>query len=412
MPTSPLLLLTDSPPTPNGAGISQTLYHLLQGYPAALHLLEEAAKLPPPAEGLQYQSIPAVPNPPVARHRPARWVQAWRYRRYLQRLPARLRHSLPALPPPARTCVLVSTTVAHKLLLARVLQQQGFTVLPYFMDDWLAGNTLAWPGSSLQQVAKNILHQAPAWLMISENLHLTLQQRYALPLRPCLVVHNPASTAVGPVPPWAPAPPPHTLYYTGNVWPMHADALLATAQAIHTLNQHQPHSWQLHLYIPPHHWRLYQAQLAGPGVSYQGWLPYAQVQQRLPQAQYLLCTASFAPAHQAYSHSSVQTKLTDYMAAGRPIIFVGPPTSASGQFVELHDVGFTLGTAHPPDIARRLQAIADLPALAARKAANALQLAQTRFSQPVVQQRLYAFLAQHSPSASPNHAALPPVRTA
>jgi len=138
---------------------------------------------------------------------------------------------------------------------------------------------------------------------------------------------------------------------------MHADALIAVAKAIHLLHQQGKKAYQLQLYVNPAHWTQYQNQLTGPGVSFMGWKPYKELQQYLQQGWLLLCTASFEEAHQSFSRSSVQTKLTDYMAARKPLLFVGPPESASGRFVENWDCGFTISTSNPADIAERLQAI-------------------------------------------------------
>jgi hypothetical protein len=107
-----------------------------------------------------------------------------------------------------------------------------------------------------------------------------------------------------------------------------------------------------------------------------------------------LCTASFEEAHQSFSRSSVQTKLTDYMAARKPLLFVGPPESASGRFVENWDCGFTISTANPADIAERLQAISRMPEQYLRKSINSGIEAETTFSKPVVQQKLYEFLGK------------------
>ena len=126
-----------------------------------------------------------------------------------------------------------------------------------------------------------------------------------------------------------------------------------------------------------------------------GWKPYKDVLKLLPTAWLLLCTASFEEEHQSFSRSSVQTKLTDYMSAGKPLLFVGPAESASGRFVETWDCGFTIGTSNPTDIAERLLAISRMTEQYIRKADNAARQARTTFSKPAVQQRLYDFLEAH-----------------
>jgi glycosyltransferase involved in cell wall biosynthesis len=347
------------------------------------------------------------------------------------------------LPKPAHAFVLVCTNVPHKLLYAWLLLQRGYTVVPYFMDDWMANNNLRWKGGNLQQVVKDLLAAAPAWLMISEALKNTLIKRYKLAPKPCLVVHNPSPTvefAVGGLQ-FAGRPDEHSafklptgnrestesqptsggdtvaitplvvaaakqaspcrlptancqLIYAGSIWPMHADALVAVAQAIQLLQAQGNTKFALHIYTSEAHWTQYGSKLQGPGVQYMGWKPYAELPPVLNKGWLLLCAASFAEDYAPYSLSSVQTKLTDYMAAGKPILFVGPADGASGNFVETWDCGFTMGNANPADIAEGLQAITRMPAQYARKAHNGLREATTTFSKAAVQQRLYAFLAQ------------------
>jgi glycosyltransferase involved in cell wall biosynthesis len=290
---------------------------------------------------------------------------------------------------------------------------------------------LKWKGGNIHQVARDLLANAPAWLMISENLKQVLMQRYQLNEKPCLIVHNPAPPVDSRLPIGIGMTPdsyrddlavtgdndvnePHRqpstlpagrqestvnsqlIIYAGSIWPMHADALVAVAKAIHLLHQQGHTQFSLRLYVPAAHWKQYQFQLQGPGVEYAGWVPYAQLQEVLQPAWLTLCTASFLPAHHAFSFSSVQTKLTDYMAAGKPIWFVGPGDAACGQFVRQNDCGYVSNDARVANIAQQLgEILADREGYW-QKANTALQKATGEFSQPAVQQRLSSFLEQHS----------------
>jgi glycosyltransferase involved in cell wall biosynthesis len=435
---APLILLSDGVPTANGAGISQTLANLLDAYPASITCVcshrEQVETLTDrlPAAMVYYPTGPWR----SWSNRLGPWLNPVFLRWQMQWLMQQPLPQIDELPPAATGFVLVSTTVPHKLLMAYRLWKMGYTVVPYFMDDWMAGQTLQWrhQGSTytLHRLAQELLAAAPCWLMISQELKTTLQKRYQLASKPCLVVHNPAPAvqlAVGNLQlaggsgdqelaggsgDETPCKPQtancqlsnrqlsnRQLIYAGSIWPMHADALIAVAKAIHGLQQQGHTAYQLHLYVNPAHWAQYQQALAGAGVHFKGWKPYREVLQCLPHAWLLLCTASFEAAHQSFSRSSVQTKLTDYMSAGKPILFVGPAESASGRFVENWDCGFTLGTNHPADIAERLQAIGRMPEQYARKALHAATEAQTTFSKPVVQQKLYDFLEQHVCPAPP-----------
>jgi len=412
-----LLLLTDSFPNQNGAGISQTLYNLLEGWQHPCTVLlprHEAAPVDGrlPVQQLRYADGPWQP----LHNRLGKWLNPWLQRKRLAWLSQQGLESIRAsLPTAQESLVLVSTTVPEKLMAAYWLQQQGYTVIPYYMDDWMADNRLQWKGHNLQQLVQQLLQQAPAWLMISRQLAHTLRHRYNLLPKPTLIIHNPAPKMQLIDDSWQLAGQDeddlsrklqtanhklqttnHQLIYAGSIWPMHADALIAVAKAIHLLQAQGQTAYQLTIYTSEAHWAQYRLQLTGPGVQYGGWKPYHEIHAPLQQAWLLVCTASFAEAHQAYSRSSVQTKLTDYMACGKPILFVGPADAASGAFVEDYDLGFTLATQVPADIAERLQAIARMPEQYHRKQLNSLHEARTRFSKALVQQELYAFLKKIS----------------
>ncbi len=402
------------------AGISQTLYNLFDAYPGNLWMLMPEGESIPGGERLDMAEVryPVRPYAPIA-NRLGRFINngrvknqmSWRQKNW--NVPVQL-------PTPNDALILVSTTDATKLQLAWLLLRQGYTVIPYFMDDWLHDNNLKWKGNNIQQVAKDILEAAPAWLMISEPLNRILRERYRLIQKPYLVVHNPAPASVASGQ-WlvssglaelqtAPEPPKLLeevglsncqlptgncqLIYAGSVWPMHADALIAVARAIDLLGNKNQGKYGLELYIPEGHWEKYRTKLEGKGVEYKGWLPYVEVQEKLKDASMTVCTASFEKAHAAFSQSSTQTKLTDYMASGRPILFVGPDGSASGEFVEKWDCGYWCKENNSENLADFIKEIFSRPEEMQEKGANGMLLAQTTFSKKNQQERLYRFVEE------------------
>ncbi|MCA0382645.1 MAG: glycosyltransferase [Bacteroidetes bacterium] len=417
-----LILISDGKPSINGAGISQTLANLLDAYPGKITCVCADTEQRSPMPGELLMTIAYYSTGPWRcwSNRLGHWVNPYLLRKQLQWM---MQQPLDTtdLPAPTAATVLVSTTVAHKLLYAWRLLKAGYTVLPYFMDDWMANDTRQWNHRrqwyNIHLITKELLQHAPAWLMISRQLANTLRHRYNLLPKPTLIIHNPAPSIEFAANNLQLARSTvaeddlscklqtancklqttnRKLVYAGSIWPMHADALIAVAKAIHLLQAQGQTAYELTIYTSEAHWAQYRLQLTGPGVQYGGWKPYHEIHAPLQQAWLLVCTASFAEAHQAYSRSSVQTKLTDYMACGKPILFVGPADAASGAFVEDYDLGFTLATQVPADIAERLQVIARMPEQDHRKQLNTLHEARTRFSKALVQQELYAFLKKIS----------------
>lgn len=409
-----IVLVADGIPQKNGAGISQTLYNLFSGYPEKVTVIcEEQEDLsvnlhPLACDTLFYRGFRVKP---VA-NRLGRFINPFIYRvnsAWLSRSP------IPgAIGSLREECiVVVSTNVVHKLIFAWRLLQAGFTVVPYFMDDWLDGNLTRWKGGSVQQVAADLLRKAPARLMISANLQQILEQRFQLPDVPTLVVHNPSPPPLNPhtkthtifppsgepgvTPSHSPANlstnhPVNLIIYAGSIWPMHADALVVTAKAIHLLQAQGKRDFSLCIYTSQGHWEKYKPLLGGEGVHWGGWLPYDEVRATFADAWLLLCTASFHPAQQAYTLSSVQTKITDYMAAGKPVLYAGPAHGASGLFVQQYQVGYCLSGTDATELANQLQLIDANPNEYNRKCAQAISEAATTFSKVRVQEKLYNFL--------------------
>lgn len=384
-----IVLISDEFPRRHGAGIGQAMYNFFAGCAGSLYvLLRNTDSLPPAEERLQAQPIRYRDAwPGLVYNRLAPYLnpllQRWQYRR-------RHRMPLPAgLPTAAHSLVVVATTDPARLHLAWVLMQGGYRVVPFFMDDWLYNNTLRWQGSSIQQVAGDILRKAPGCIFISTQLAKVLQERYQSPSAHTLILQNPAMRPTQPADKQTAAVP-GKLLYAGNVWPMHADALIALAAALHGIGESALH---LDIYCPTRQWEKYATHLQGPGVYYKGWLPTADaVRQQYSAAQWLVCCASFAPEHAPFTAGSIQSKISDYIAAGRPVLYIGPAESASYTFVQELQCGRGITTPEPAVLAKALAALAADGVPYTQCAANGYKAAIGPLHPRAVQQKLYTFL--------------------
>lgn len=389
-----LVLLTDSFPHANGGGISQTLYNLFHNYPAPIIIMVFPDEIIPEKPGIleaEAITLPAFFFKP-------RKNRFWNifHPLLIKANMAMMRRSLrkwkrwKTLNVPG-TLYIVSTTVPAKLMVAQAAIETGGKVVPYFMDDWMALNRLSWPGGNLQQLVKTTLTNAPGRLMISRALDTILKERYRLEDLPTLVVHNPSPDTNGLT---RNDPATGLIIYAGSVWPMHADGLIAVAKAVHLSNIQGQAPLHLHIYCPEIHWTKYARALEGMGVMYMGYLPYYEVLQKISRGWLLLCTSSFSSAYRAFTASSVQTKLTDYIACGRPVLAIGPEYAASGQWVEDEGCGFWIKTISPETIAQQLNMLARDHKTWETKAGMALEKAQTSFAAEEVQQNLYRFIGE------------------
>ena len=64
-----------------------------------------------------------------------------------------------------------------------------------------------------------------------------------------------------------------------------------------------------------------------------GLVPYESLRGVLGESDLLVVASSFEPAHARMSRSSVQTKITDYLASGRAVLNVGPRDGACARFL-------------------------------------------------------------------------------
>lgn len=389
-----IILITDSIPSPDGGGISQTMYNLFENAPTPLYVLTRFDE-----EAPQKTLLSTIIKYNIEKYRPwrnrfARWVNPFLRRINFEKL-QKLDTSIPGLPDAADAVILVSTTSPIKLQLAYVLQENlGYTVIPYFMDDWLEGNKIEWKDTSGQKVdihyiASSLLAKAPAWMMISEALQRVLQLRYQLADKPSLIVHNPVNNQQ---PTLLIPKEPGLIIYAGSIWPMHLDALLSIAKAVHTLQEQGHSQYRLVIYSNEIFWLRHKALLGGSGVSWGGFIAYEHLYEKLSRAWLLLCTASFEEKHQAFSRSSVQTKLTDYMNADRPVLYVGPSDGASGLFVRQWNCGYCAVEPNTPFICHLLQKIISNEEDWQQKAINGKKAIREHFNKEVISEKLNRFL--------------------
>ncbi|MFM6225480.1 MAG: hypothetical protein ACKPDM_34850 [Dolichospermum sp.] len=96
---------------------------------------------------------------------------------------------------------------------------------------------------------------------------------------------------------------------------------------------------ELVLHTAPNFWEIYQKQWVKWQVTYGDLIPYKELNQYLQKADLLLVASSFFPENYSITSSSVQTKLTDYMVSGRPILACGPSYAACNIFVRNWNCG-------------------------------------------------------------------------
>ncbi len=268
---------------------------------------------------------------------------------------------------------------------------KGKKVFPYFMDDWLYQSQLKWFGGNIHQSSKALLHKNNCWLMISKNLADIFSERYHLKPARVLEIHNPVDITGLTLPLPVEKKETYTLAYAGALWPMHFDAFLVMAEAIKRL-QHK-RKINLVLYTSESNWNWRKEALKNLPVHYGGFIPYKKIHQRLSEADCLLITSSFTKEWQTHSKGSVQTKITDYLKAGRLIISCGPAYAANNHFLKRYDCGVCIETNNVDDAAKQLDCILKNIEVHSNCLINGFNVLKDNFSFEIVHQRLQNFLS-------------------
>jgi hypothetical protein len=264
-------------------------------------------------------------------------------------------------------------------------------LVTYLMDDWmghLEGSRLIFDAATRGTA---LLHRSEAWLAISTYLLEAMRATTGTD-RPALVVHNPVR--LGESPPAALAAPRTGRFrvaYAGSVWPMHWDAVKAVAESVARLRT-TGEDVEFVLYTDRFFWGRHEADWRRWGVVDGGLVPYDRLGATLADCDLLVVASSWEPSQAHMSRSSVQTKVTDYMAAGRPILACGPSDAASNRFLREHACAYFAEDPAPAAMDAALRHCMADRAHGPEVARRAWDVARREHELVGVTERLYAFL--------------------
>ena len=276
----------------------------------------------------------------------------------------------------------------------KVAQLLQCPFMAYFMDDWANNNHQRWLSGGLQSLCRNVLEKASAWLMISSQLEKELINRYQLAPKRSLIVHNPVDLSSKQFPEFScSSEGAFRIVYAGSIFTMHYDAIAVVAEAIYELKCSGV-DIELVLHTAQNFWNTYQEKWKKWDVKYGSLIPYNQLNQYLQKANLLLVASSFLPEHAHITRSSVQTKLTDYMASGRPVLSCGPSYAACNQFVNTWNCGLVCETNIVLEIKTMLLKIIENYSGLSSLSLHAFTIIKTDFEVNIIRKKLYDFIRQ------------------
>ncbi|MCB0338125.1 MAG: hypothetical protein KDD53_00910 [Bdellovibrionales bacterium] len=293
--------------------------------------------------------------------------------------------------------IIVSNRIEVLLFSRKLIQKSNLPFLYYGMDDLIGQEKYRWLTGDAKSTFRWIFSSAYGWLMISESLTSAIGARFGIKPKRVHIVHNPARIIDGTLG-LPTAPSDHfRILYAGSIWGMHLDALIAVAEAVALLSESGV-AIELILHTPDIFWMNYRSIWERFGVTNGGFTEYANLPKALTQANLLLVASSFEVANKEIVESSVQTKLTDYMSANRPIFACGPSYSASNKFVEKWECGINCNESTPTSIAHMLETLIKNPERLSKLGEQGYHAAKSNFEKSKICESLYQFIKSCAPS--------------
>lgn len=206
--------------------------------------------------------------------------------------------------------------------------------LMYFMDDWPVGEEEIFDAK-----IKEVLEKSDAHIFISEYLKQSMQSRLGFTNRPYQILHNPVdikdicyeNVTIRQTETFR-------IIYAGSLWGIQLDAVKQMAEAVGNLRK-KGVDIVFTLFTNSAFFGQNKDFWLSNEVEYGGWIPYLELKKYLKTADVLLVASSFLPMYKNLSLGSLQTKVTDYMAACRPVLCLGPSYSANNLFVKKWQCG-------------------------------------------------------------------------
>ena len=328
------LVITDVDLRNDSRGAGRTLLNLLHQFPADRVLAITTADLQEPDREIGFTLIDA-PYPrwlrKVERFRPVLGNPhaLWQYAVTVPHA-ARIRTFAPEL------LLLVPSSSGALVLGMRMVRALKLPFVCYVMDDWFDNPAAHWLGDNAAAAGARLLRGAAGWLAVSNALLDSMAVRAGTRPAHSAVVHNPVPVSTR-------RPPSlddvrtgaFSIAYAGSLFPMHLDAVIAVAESAARLRTSGT-PVRFTLYTDHEFWGSNATTWTALGVENGGLLPYEQLHERLQEHDLLLVASSFRADQAPISRASLQTKVTDYMLAGRPILACGPVYAASNQFLRQH----------------------------------------------------------------------------
>jgi hypothetical protein len=269
-------------------------------------------------------------------------------------------------------------------------------LIPHFMDDWVdnlfaQGQLGGKARLQAERVFGQVLQRAPLCLTIGEDMRREFEARLN---RPCVTVGNSvdlqhyitdgSAAAFG--------GPELVMRYVGGLH-LGRDKVLSSLAEVLQRESFVGREWRLELFVPDHD-RGRATRMADrfPSVSYGGNLAPSEVPGSLVSAAALVFLESDEPGITDFTRLSVSTKVPQYLAAGRPLLVIGPSDQASVRTLMRSQVSvYSEPSAEPKTLRAAVVKVTDL---VGERSSSRPDWLVAEFGEQATQERLRASLSQ------------------
>ena len=264
----------------------------------------------------------------------------------------------------------------------------GIPFYAYLFDDYL----YQWPNRAYRHfvrcVEPFIMKQSAGVIVPNEFLRDEYQERYAIS---CSIIRNPHpypdpvldEKCQGPI-----AKDEIKIVFTGAVYHVNYDAIRSLLAAIESINHPEI---KLHLYTAQHEEHVRREGIVGP-VVFHDHLPPMEMLTIQQQADILYLPLGFSSPVPELINTAAPGKMSEYLAAGRPILAHAPKDSFVSWYFRKYDCGLVVDQHGTDKLANAIKSLLNDEALQVRLVANARVRAREDFGLAIAQHKFRSLI--------------------
>jgi len=227
-------------------------------------------------------------------------------------------------------------------LIYKVSVKYNLQVFPHFYDDWISTSYshnlfLLIPRFVLKYNLKKVFERTEKAFAISEKMAFEYTARYHKPF------YSLMNCVDDPLPSDEPAMDESTICfcYSGGLHLHRWQTLNLLCDALDRLETDK--KIELRIYTNEVDWQLYKDKFENYSfVQYMGFVTQTEMLQELKNQTVLVHVESFEKQTLAYTRFSISTKIPEYLSTKKPILAIGPPDTASIEYLKSNRSAFVV----------------------------------------------------------------------